>query len=45
MIEYVDEDSWIREKFEGELAKRGLATLMPQDAYKVRSYDWHPAKG
>jgi oxalate decarboxylase/phosphoglucose isomerase-like protein (cupin superfamily) len=45
MIEYVDEDSWIREKFEGELAKRGLATLMPQDAYKVKSYNWHPPKG
>jgi oxalate decarboxylase/phosphoglucose isomerase-like protein (cupin superfamily) len=32
MIEYVDEDPWIREKFEGDLAKGGLTTLMPQDA-------------
>jgi hypothetical protein len=45
MIEYVDEDPWIREKFEGELAKGGLTTLMPQDAYRVKSYNWHPAKG
>ena len=45
MIEYVDEDPWIREKFEGDLAKGGLTTLMPQDAYKVKSYDWHPTKG
>ena len=45
MIEYVDEDPWIREKFEGDLAKGGLTTLMPQDAYAVKSYDWHPTKG
>jgi len=45
MIEYVDEDPWIREKFEGDLAKGGLTTLMPQDAYTVKSYDWHPIKG
>jgi len=44
MIEYVDEDPWIREKFEGDLAKGGLTTLMPQDAYTVKSYDWHPTK-
>jgi hypothetical protein len=44
MIEYIDEDPWIREKFEGELAKRGLTTLMPADAYSVNSYDWHPGK-
>lgn len=45
MIEYVDEDPWIRDKFEGELAKGGLTTLMPQDAYTVKSYNWHPTKG
>lgn len=45
MIEYVDEDPWIREKFEGDLAKGGLTTLMPQDAYTVKSYNWHPTKG
>ena len=45
MIEYVDEDPWIREKFEDELAKGGLTTLMPKDAYTVKSYNWHPTKG
>jgi hypothetical protein len=45
MIEYVDEDPWIREKFEGELAKGGLTTLMPHDAYTEKSYNWHPTKG
>ena len=45
MIEYVDEDPWIREKFEGEPAKRGLTTLMPPQAYTVTSYDWHQTKG
>ncbi len=44
MIEYIAEDPWIREKFEGELAKRGLTTLMPADAYSAESYDWHPGK-
>jgi hypothetical protein len=44
MIEYVDEDPWIRQKFEGELAKRGITTLMPEDAYTVPSYNWHPNK-
>ena len=45
MIEYVDEDPWIRQKFEGELARGGLTTLMPPDAYTVKSYNWHPTKG
>jgi oxalate decarboxylase/phosphoglucose isomerase-like protein (cupin superfamily) len=44
MIEYVDEDPWIRGKFEGELGKRGLSTLMPEDAYKAKSYNWHPTR-
>ena len=44
MIEYVDEDPWIRQKFESELAKRGITTLMPEDAYTVPSYNWHPNK-
>jgi oxalate decarboxylase/phosphoglucose isomerase-like protein (cupin superfamily) len=44
MIEYVDEDPWIRQKFEGELAKRGITTLMPPEAYTVKSYNWHPTK-
>jgi hypothetical protein len=42
MIEYIDEDPWIRRKFEEELAKRSLTSLIPDEAYKVASYDWHP---
>lgn len=33
-IEYTDEDPWIRQKFEEELGKRGLTSLMPDEAYK-----------
>lgn len=44
MIEYVDEDPWIRKKFEEELGKKGLTSLIPDEAYKVKSYNWHPAK-
>lgn len=39
-IEYCDEDPFIREKFEEELAKRGLTSAMPEEAYKVRNYQW-----
>jgi len=39
-IEYPDEDPWIREKFEGELAKRGLKTLMPAEAYRDSNFEW-----
>lgn len=39
-IEYPDEDPMIREKFESELAKRGLTSLMPQPAYKDSSFEW-----
>jgi hypothetical protein len=42
MIEYIDEDPWIRRKFEEELAKRSLTSLIPDEAYKVASHDWHP---
>ena len=44
MIEYVNEDPWIRKKFEDELGKRGITSLMPEEAYKVSSYEWHPKK-
>jgi oxalate decarboxylase/phosphoglucose isomerase-like protein (cupin superfamily) len=40
-IEYADEDPWIREKFEQELGKRGIKSLMPDECYKDRSYEWH----
>ena len=33
-IEYVDEAPWIRQKFEEELAKTGLTSLMPEEAYR-----------
>lgn len=37
-IEYVDEDPWIREKFESELAARGLTSLVPDAAYHDAGY-------
>lgn len=39
-IEYPDEDSWIRKRFEEELGKKGLTSLMPEEAYKDRSFEW-----
>jgi hypothetical protein len=37
-IEYTDEDPSVRAKFQEELAKRGLTTLMPDEAYRNRDY-------
>jgi hypothetical protein len=39
-IEYPDEDPWIRQTFESELAKRGLKSTMPGEAYSDRDYEW-----
>ena len=39
-IEYPDEDRLIREKFESELAQRGMTSLMPDRAYTDREYAW-----
>jgi len=39
-IEYPEEDPFIREKFESELAARGLTTLMPSQAYSEPDYKW-----
>ena len=39
-IEYSDEEPWIRQKFEEELAKRGLTSSMPDTAYQLRDYQW-----
>lgn len=39
-IEYTEEDLWIRETFERELAKRGRKSLMPEDAYRNLDYRW-----
>ena len=39
-IRYADEEPWIRHKFEEELAKRGLKSDIPEDAYRIRDYEW-----
>lgn len=39
-IEYPDEDRWIREHFEEELAKRGIASEMAAEAYQDSRYLW-----
>jgi len=39
-IQYPDEEPWIRAKFEEELAKRGLSSVMPEEAYRDRGYEW-----
>ena len=39
-IEYPKEDSWIRERFQSELAKRNLSSRMPDIAYKDMDYEW-----
>ena len=39
-IEYPDEEPWIRERFEAELAKRGLKSVMPDEAYRDRNFEW-----
>ena len=39
-IEYPNEDSLVRKKFEEEMAKRGKTSRMPQEAYQDRDYQW-----
>lgn len=39
-IEYIDEDPEIKERFETELAKRNLTSLMDPNAYRLRDFDW-----
>jgi hypothetical protein len=39
-IEYPDEEPWIREKFEAELAKKGVKSLMPEEAYRNKDFEW-----
>jgi oxalate decarboxylase/phosphoglucose isomerase-like protein (cupin superfamily) len=41
-IEYVDEDPAVRELFESELSKRGLTSLIPEEAYTQRDYSFTP---
>ena len=38
-IEYPAEDPFIRRKFEGELATRGVTSIMPQVAYEDPSFE------
>jgi gentisate 1,2-dioxygenase len=44
-IEYPDEDPFIRQTFEEELAKRGLTSLMAEKAYQDRDYQWAYSEG
>lgn len=39
-IEYVGEDPIIRQTFEAELARRGVTSVMPDEAYTVPGYEW-----
>ena len=39
-IEYTQEDPWIRQTFQGELAKRNLTSLMADEAYRDINYKW-----
>jgi len=39
-IPFVEEDPWIRNKFEEELAKNGLTSLMPEAAYTDPNFVW-----
>ncbi len=39
-IEYYQEDPMVRETFERELAKRGLQSIMPDEAYTNPNYEW-----
>ena len=39
-IEYPQEESFIREKFEGDLSDRGLNSVMPDEAYQDPDYEW-----
>lgn len=39
-IEFPDEDPWLRQNFEAELAKRQLTSDMPEEAYRDPNYQW-----
>ena len=39
-IEYPDEEPWIRGKFKEELAGKRLSSLMPEEAYWTKDYEW-----
>jgi len=39
-IEYSDEPAWVRDMFHEELAKNGIETAMPAEAYEDPNYLW-----
>jgi oxalate decarboxylase/phosphoglucose isomerase-like protein (cupin superfamily) len=39
-VEYPYEDPWIRERYESEIAKQGLKSLMPREAYEDPTWEW-----
>ena len=39
-IQYTEEEAWVRERFESELAERGLTSLMPPEIYTDPDYRW-----
>ena len=39
-IEYPQEEPWIRERFQEELAKKGRGSLMPDRAYSDLAFEW-----
>ncbi len=39
-IDYTSEELWIRQKFEKDLAARGLSSAMPDEAYRIPDYEW-----
>jgi oxalate decarboxylase/phosphoglucose isomerase-like protein (cupin superfamily) len=44
-IEYPNEDPFIREKFVAELAKRGIKSAMPDEAYRDAKFQWQYEEG
>ena len=44
-IEYTEEDPTVRATFQAELAKRGLASVMPEEAYTDPTYEWEYGDG
>jgi oxalate decarboxylase/phosphoglucose isomerase-like protein (cupin superfamily) len=43
MIPFIELDPWIRTRFEDELAKNGLTSLMPEEAYTNPNFEWDEA--
>jgi hypothetical protein len=39
-IEYPQEDPWVREYFQSELAKKGLTSGMPRECYEDPNFEW-----